>query len=137
MQAESLWRLRSCTRLASYVGLRTLFAIWTFGCLTWSGGCTVRGFEKIPDGPTTPSQLRAGAAVSRAEANALDEIADQQEGVIRQLTASAQQVAEGFGAPAVLSGLLGAGAGFIVPSPGQRRRERVAAAEAKADAGGV
>ena len=67
----------------------------------------------------------------------MDELADQQEGVIRQLTASAQQVAEGFGAPAVLSGLLGAGAGFIVPSPGQRRRERVAAAEAKADAGGV
>jgi hypothetical protein len=79
-----------------------------------------------------PSQLRSAAAVARAEADALEQIADQNEGVIRQMVGTAQSAAESLGAPAVLTGLLGAGAGFMVPTPGQRRREKVAAAEAKA-----
>jgi hypothetical protein len=70
--------------------------------------------------------------VARAEADALEQIADQNEGVIRQMVGTAQSAAESLGAPAVLTGLLGAGAGFLVPTPGQRRREKVAAAEAKA-----
>jgi len=79
-----------------------------------------------------PSTLRSAAAVARAEADALDQIADQNEGVIRQVVGTVQQAAESLGAPALLTGLIGAGAGFVVPSPGQRRRERLAAAEAKA-----
>lgn len=102
-------------------------------CLFLSVGCSVRGFSNVPDGPTMPSQLRSAAAVARAEADALDQIADQQEGVIRQIAGTAQSTAESLGAPAVLTGLLGAGAGFLVPTPGQRRREKVAAAEAKAN----
>ena len=42
-----------------------------------STGCSVRGFSNLPDGPTMPSQLRSAAAVARAEADALDQIADQ------------------------------------------------------------
>jgi hypothetical protein len=73
-----------------------------------------------------PSQLRSAAAVARAEADALDQIADQNEGVIRQVVGTAQQAAESLGAPAILTGLLGAGAGFLVPTPGQRKRETIA-----------
>lgn len=98
-----------------------------------SCGCSVRGFENIPDGPTTPGQLRGAASIARAEAQALDALADQQEGVIRQVVGAAQSAAETLGAPAIVTGLIGAGAGFIVPTPGQRRRERVAKAEGAAE----
>ena len=101
------------------------YGIWMLACLLSSGGCTVRGFSNLPDGATTSSQLR------RAEADALDQIADQRQDVIDRTIATVQGVADQIGAPAVLTGLLGAGAGFFVPTPGQRRRERVAAAEAK------
>ena len=104
-------------------------------CLFLSAGCSVRGFSNLPDGPTMPSQLRSAAAIARAEADALEQIADQNEGVIRQVLGSAEQVAGGLGAPAVLTGLLGAAGGFLVPTPGQRRREKVAAAEASVGAG--
>ena len=106
------------------------FAILTCVLLALSG-CSVQGFRTIPDGLTTPSQLRQGAAVSRAEAQALEQMADEQEGVIREITGTAQQMAESLGAPALLTGLIGAGAGFMVPTPGQKRREKVAAAEAR------
>ena len=68
--------------------------------------------------------------MARAEADALDQIADQNEGVIRQVLGAAQQAADSLGAPALLTGLMGAAGGFLVPTPGQRRREKVAAAEA-------
>ena len=67
--------------------------------------------------------------IARAEADALDQIADQQEGIIRQIVGAAQQTAESLGAPALVTGLIGAAGGFLVPSPGQRRREKLAKAE--------
>lgn len=81
-----------------------------------------------------PGQLRAGAAVARAEADALDAIADQQEGVIRQAFDAAGAIAEASGAGPLAGLALGGAAGWLVPTPGQRRREKVAAAEAKAGA---
>lgn len=108
------------------------FVILICVCLA-SSGCSVNGFSNLPDGPTTPSQLRSAAAVARAEATALEEVADQQEGVIRSVVGAAQSAAESLGAPAIVTGLIGAGAGFVVPTPGQRRREKAAAAEAKSD----
>jgi hypothetical protein len=69
--------------------------------------------------------------VARAEADALDQIADQNEGIIRQIIGAAQSAASGLGAPAVLTGLLGAAGGFLVPTPGQRKREQVAEARGK------
>ena len=129
---ESSSLVRSCSRQGNCVVLATLFGIWIIAFLTWSVGCTVQGFRNVPDGqPTTPGQLRSAAAVARAEAQALDAIADQQEGVIRDVFQAVQQGAEAIGSPAVLTGLLGAAGGFLVPSPGQRRREKLAAAEAK------
>jgi len=102
------------------------YAILICGCLVWNTGCSVRGFSNVPDGLATPSTLRSAAAVARAEADALDQIADQNEGIIRQVLGSAQQVAGSLGAPAVLTGLLGAAGGFLVPTPGQRKREAIA-----------
>ena len=107
------------------------YVIWMFVLVGLSTGCSVRGFSNVPDGPTMPSQLRSAAAVARAEADALDQIADQNEGVIRQVVGAAQQAASGLGAPAVLTGLIGAAGGFLVPTPGQRKREQVAEARGK------
>jgi len=102
------------------------YAILICGCLVLSTGCSVRGFSNLPDGPAMPSTLRSAAAVARAEADALDQIADQNEGIIRQVIGAAQSAASGLGAPAVLTGLLGAAGGFLVPTPGQRKREAIA-----------
>lgn len=107
------------------------FVILTIVWAALSTGCSVRGFRNLPDDQlTTPSQLRSAAAVARAEADALEQIADQHEGVIRQVLGTAQQTADSLGAPAIVTGLIGAAGGFLVPTPGQRRREKIAAAEA-------
>ena len=113
--------------------LAMLSVTWITGCLLLNAsGCTVKGFQNVPDNqPTTPGQLRSAAAVARAEAQALDAIADQQEGVIRDAFQALQQGVEAVGSPAILTGLLGAAGGFLVPSPGQKRREKLAVAEAK------
>ena len=106
------------------------FVILTIVWAALSTGCSVRGFSNLPDDQlTTPSQLRSAAAVARAEADALEQIADQHEGVIRQVLGTAQQAAESLGAPAIVTGLIGAAGGFLVPTPGQRRREKLAKAE--------
>ena len=127
----------SSTQLGNSVGLLTVFAILTLGLTTLNAGCTLNGFRNIPTGqPTTPTELRSAAAIARAEAVALEEIADQREGQLERFMDSAQQAAEGLGAPAVLTGLLGAAGGFLVPSPSQRRRERLAAQEASLAASG-
>ena len=65
---------------------------------------------------------------------ALTEIADQQQGMITSVLETAQGVAAGVGAPAVLTGLLGAAGGFLVPTPGQRRRQQLAKQEGEIEA---
>ena len=52
--------------------------------------------------------------------------------MIRELTGQIQQVAESL-APAIVTGLIAGGAGFLILTP-SRRREKVAAAEAKSSA---
>lgn len=134
MRAASSSRVRSSTRPPNFGGWRSLFAISIPASLLLSGGCSVNGFRSIPDGPTAPATLRAGAAVSRAEADALDAIADQQEGVIRETLGAVQAAADASGFGPLAGVALGGAAGWLVPTPGQRRRERVAAAEAKSGA---
>lgn len=53
---------------------------------------------------------------------ALTEIADQQQGMIQNALSVAEGVAGSVGAPALLTGLLGAAGGFLVPTPAQRKR---------------
>jgi len=110
-----------------------LFGTWITALAVSSlTGCTVKGFANVPDNqPTTPTQLRSAAAIARAEAQALDQIADNQEGFIRDMVSKVQGAAESLGAPALLTGLLGGAAGFLTPTPGQRRRQDQAKAEGK------
>ena len=138
-QQASLLLGRSFSLHARCGELAMLFVIWITGCLLLNAsGCTVKGFQNVPENQlTTPVQLRSAAAVARAEAQALDAIADQQEGVIRDAFQAIQQGMESVGSPAVLSGLLGAAGGFLVPSPGQRRREKLAKAEASIQSSGA
>lgn len=110
-----------------------LFGTWITAFLLSSlTGCTVKGFANVPENQlTSPTQLRSAAAIARAEAQALAQIADYQEGFIRDMASKVQGAAESLGAPALLTGLLGGAAGFLTPTPGQRRRQDQAKAEGK------
>jgi len=93
----------------------------TFYILT---GCTVKGFQYIPDGLSTPQAMRAGAVTARAEADALDAMADQSDAITQRAFAFVQGSADALGAPAILGTLLGLGGGLMIPSPGSRKREK-------------
>lgn len=112
------------------------FATLIFVSVGLSFGCRVQGFKTVPDGLTSPGQLRAAAAVSRAEATALEAVAAEQQGAIDNTVALVkdtvqQLVPAGGGLPDALWGLLGLGAGWMVPTPGQKRRERLASSEGR------
>ena len=101
-----------------------------------SSGCHVKGFKTVPDGLTSPTQLRSAAAIARAEADALDAVAAEQQGTIDNTVALVRDtvrevVPNAGGLPDALWGLLGLGAGWMVPTPGQRRRERLAQSEGR------
>lgn len=85
-------------------------------------GCSVKGFPQLEGDFHTPGQLRSAAAIAKAQGQALEEIADQQQGMIQSVLATAEGVAGSLGAPAVLTGLLGAAGGFLVPTPSQKKR---------------
>lgn len=109
------------------------FAILISVCLGLNAGCMVRGFQNLPsDSLTTPGQLRSAAAIARAEAVALDAIAAEQQGVIDRTIGMVREASDSIGAPAAVTGILGAAAGWMVPTPGSRRRERLAKAEGEA-----
>ena len=48
--------------------------------------------------------------------------------------AMVREATESIGAPAALTGLLGAAGGFLVPSPGERKRVKIAKTEGRLDA---
>lgn len=113
-----------------------VFGILSLAWLVSSSGCSVSGFRAVPDGLTTPSQLRSAAAVARAESIALEELANEQQGVWDQFRETGKQVVGELGLPGLATGLLGVGLGWVgLPTPGQTRRvrdaERIGKAEAK------
>ena len=112
--------------------MRWIGLIIVFHCS--SIGCSVKGFPQLDGTFHTPQQLRSAAAIATAQGRALTEIADQQQGMITSFLDTAQNVAAGVGAPAVLTGLLGAAGGFLVPTPGQRRRQQLAKQEGEIEA---
>jgi len=112
--------------------VRWIGSIIVFLCS--STGCSVKGFPQLEGNFHTPQQLRSAAAIATAQGQALGEIADQQQGMITSVLETAQNVAAGVGAPAVLTGLLGAAGGFLVPTPGQRRRQQLAKQEGEIEA---
>jgi len=112
--------------------VRLIGLIIVFHCS--STACSVKGFPQLDGKFHTPQQLRSAAAIATAQGRALTEIADQQQGMITSVLETAQGVAAGVGAPAVLTGLLGAAGGFLVPTPGQRRRQQLAKQEGEIEA---
>ena len=85
-------------------------------------GCSVKGFPQLEGDFHSPGQLRSAAAIAKAQGMALEEIADQQQGMLQSVLQTAEGVAGSLGAPAVLTGLLGAAGGFLVPTPAQKKR---------------
>lgn len=84
--------------------------------------CSVKGFPQLEGDFHSPGQLRSAAAIAKAQGMALEEIADQQQGMLQSVLQTAEGVAGSLGAPAVLTGLLGAAGGFLVPTPAQKKR---------------
>ena len=110
-----------------WIGLTIVF-------LCSNTGCSVKGFPQLEGTFHTPQQLRSAAAIATAQGRALTEIANEQQGMITSMLETAQGVAAGVGAPAVLTGLLGAAGGFLVPTPGQRKRQQLAKQEGEIEA---
>ena len=101
-------------RIASFVLI--------IGLATLSGCSNLQGFGSLSDGTATTTEMRKAAALARAEADALDQIADQQTQSLQQAIGASQEVASMLGAPEVVTGLIGALAGILVPSPIKRKK---------------
>jgi hypothetical protein len=92
------------------------------GLVTLSGCSSLQGFGSLSDGAASTTEMRKAAALARAEADALDQIADQQAQSLQQAIGASQEVASMLGAPEIVSGLIGALAGILVPSPIKRKK---------------
>ena len=92
------------------------------GLVILSGCSSLQGFGSLSDGTATTTEMRKAAALARAEADALDQIADQQAQSLQQAVGASQEVASMLGAPEVVTGLIGALAGILVPSPIKRKK---------------
>ena len=105
-----------------FAGCLTLSSL-LIGVFLISSGCSqLSGFGTLSDGPASTQDMRKAAAIARAEADALDQIAAQQDASFRQAVGSTQEVASLLGAPEVASALIGAIAGILVPSPIKRKK---------------
>ena len=92
------------------------------GLGTLSACSSLQGFGSLSDGAASTTEMRKAAALARAEADALDQIADQQTQSLQQAIGASQEVASMLGAPEIVSGLIGALAGILVPSPIKRKK---------------
>ena len=90
--------------------------------VTLSGCSSLQGFGSLSDGTASTTEMRKAAALARAEADALDQIADQQAQSLQQAIGASQEVASMLGAPEIVTGLIGALAGILVPSPIKRKK---------------
>ena len=90
--------------------------------MTSSGCSRVNGFRSLSDGPAGTPELRKAAATARAEADALDAIADEQTQQLRRAVDGAQGLAESLGAPELVTGLIAGLGGLLVPSPIKRKK---------------
>tara|TARA_R110000824_G_scaffold105422_3_gene249525 strand:+ start:212 stop:421 length:210 start_codon:yes stop_codon:yes gene_type:complete len=66
--------------------------------------------------------MRKAAATARAEADALDAIADQQSAQLRQAVNGAAGLASSLGAPEVITGLIAGLGGLLLPSPIRKKK---------------
>lgn len=99
-----------------------LFTLLIVASMTSSGCSSVNGFRSLSDGQAATPELRKAAATARAEADALDAIADQQSEQLRQAVDGAHGLAESLGAPELVTGLIAGLGGLLVPSPIRRKK---------------
>ena len=91
--------------------------------LVTSSGCSqLSGFGSLSDGIATAPEMRKAAATARAEADALDAIADQQSAQLRQAVNGAAGLASSLGAPEVITGLIAGLGGLLLPSPIRKKK---------------
>ena len=92
------------------------------GFLISSGCSQLSGFGSLSDGTASTIDMRKAAATARAEANALDQIADQQDAQLRQVIGGASNLASSLGAPEVVTALIAGVGGLLIPSPIKRKK---------------
>ena len=111
--------LRFFAAVEAFAILTTFLAL--FVVLT---GCAANGFQYLPDGVASPGAMRNAAATARAEADALDAMANRTDATIGNTIGVLEKGAEIMGAPAIVGGLLGAAGTLFVPPPGTARKRR-------------
>lgn len=120
-------------RWAARAAVLVLAAAAAFAVAAAVVGCSnIKGFQYAGDGAIEPRTAREAAIVARAEADALEQIAEEQTETTRRGFSAAEDVASAIGAPEVVAGLIGAASTLFVPPPGTRRRREAGAAAAAA-----
>lgn len=87
-----------------------------------SGCSSLQGFGSLSDGAASTTEMRKAAALARAEADALDSIADQQSQSLQDALGASQGIAEALGAPEVVTALIAGVGGLLIPSPIRRKK---------------
>ena len=107
-------------RLSEYL---LLWSLSILAYLTSSGCSSMTGFGSLSDGPATTGELRKAAHVSRAEADAFERMADEQDAELRRTLSTAADLATTLGAPEVVTGLIAGLGGLLLPSPIKRKKK--------------
>ena len=89
---------------------------------TLSACSSLQGFGNLSDGAASTTEMRKAAALARAEADALDQIVDQQNAQIRQAVDGAAGLASSLGAPELITGLIAGLGGLLLPSPIRKKK---------------
>ena len=100
------------------IALSVSIIVWA----SLSGCSNLQGFASLSDGAAGSTELRQAAATARAEADALDAIADQQTQQLRQAVDGAQQLATTLGAPELITGIIAGIGGLLIPSPIRKKK---------------
>lgn len=104
-------------------------------CLALAGCRAVPSSEFVDPIPTMdPNALEEAAIVAEAKAEMYSRLSERAAGFWRGAAQTASEGLGAIGAPAALTGLIGAAGGFLVPSPGERKRVRIAKTEGRLDA---
>jgi len=101
---------------------RMLLRASIVACLISSGCSQLSGFGTLSDGTASSSEMRKAAAIARAEADALDQIVEQQDAQFRQAVDGAGDLASALGAPEVVTALIAGVGGLLIPSPIKRKK---------------
>lgn len=98
------------------------YILLIIGLACWSGCSNVQGFRATTDGNLGPEEAHRAAIVARAEADALEQIAQSQYEQRGRAVNLAKQASTTLGAPEVVTGLVGALGGLFLPSPIKRKK---------------